>query len=487
MADIKFSIFADGAAAEKEIVRLGKSLEKLQSQNKNAARSGKSDTQGILGLAGSWQAKLVGIGGGYISITHQINMAMEAQRKFNHEIEEGARKQEEFTKKFNVQSGLRGLQGKKAQASIVRQGIAVGATKEEANAAAIGLVRGGFPVKEATGGALKELLLQQKAMEFGGKDFDPGEAASAMGTFLQSQGMGLNEKNLRDVGRGVQRTAVAFHSPITHGSLRALAAQSGALKGVLTPQEQVGTMAELQKSGMESDKAAGALGKMVLRLRGAKGNAQARHGLALMHLKPEDVDFVGETEDQVLDRLAEGKKKAGNRSTEAMGAVFGRRGLGDVQKIVEERGEIRKAEAAYGDQAGFMSDANEATTGKNAGERRMAVTKEEERANAEGPYRFSQLLEAERMASEARGENPWKVSMKSGLAEGMHALGFGNETSINTGFYENGTMRGSPAGEAKLIVDAANKNGAILQKILDAIKAKPQDYRTSIDRFGQSE
>jgi TP901 family phage tail tape measure protein len=355
-------------------------VEKLKGQLDDAGKQGK---KGGEDASAGWAkaitslknvaVSVVGVGG----VVEALNLWRQTNAEIIQEAEEIGRKYDEATRKFRVQSGLRGLDAEEAQKKIFKNSEALGFTGEQGFSAATQLVSSGFSAKEASGESLNAFLKVLAASNLTGKQIDPTELANAVTGYLTSQGKELNAKNVADVGQKVQ--ALFKGSNIQLGDLPQLGKQGAALKLGLSTEEQFAAFATLKNNAFDASSAATALKGIVVRLQSLKDPAQLKD-LKRLGLEKSQVDLSGENLDTVLGRLQGGLGKVPEADRAGiLKSLVGEEALSGLKTLIDQRGMIGQQLTLQRDTRGFESDVAEATSGRNAAERRLEIRNDQRR------------------------------------------------------------------------------------------------------------
>ncbi|QDT26796.1 Phage-related minor tail protein [Gimesia panareensis] len=352
------------AAFNKELDKIG------QKQRRNRSQSNRF----FKGMT----TNLASMAAGYISVAGAAGLLINANRDIINQTDEVARKYDEIFRKFRVQSGLKGLEGDAARGRILDIAERQAFPSEQASNAATQLVSSGFSPAEASGGSLEEFLRILNASNVTGKEVDPTELAKAISSYLESQGLAKNEKNVAMVGRRVQ--ALFKGTNLQLPDLAELATVSEIFNGLLTVEEQLGTFSTLVQSIPAAEAKTG-FRNFVLRLNTVTDDQKTKvKALDQLGLKKEDVDFVGEDLGTILDRLAVGLDKLPKeKRAPVLNQIFGERTIAVAQSMINRRKTIEESYGIQDNVKGFLSDVDEATSGRNAAERRATVRLERRR------------------------------------------------------------------------------------------------------------
>ena len=434
MADVRVRVFADSKEAEKAFAALEQKLDKLEGKQKRAAMGSRRASQGVVGDIKKWGSSLAGVAAGYFSINAAISLVQSSSRELLQEVEEAARKFDTTFRKFRVQSGLRGLEGDKAQTRILDIAERNAFTVEGAGDAARQLVSSGFSAKEASGASLNEFLKVLSASNVVGEDVQPAELAQSVAQYLESQGLDKNATNLALVGRSVQ--GLFRGTDVQLPDLSELAKQASSFKGAMSVPEQLSTFSVLREV-MPAAEATTGMRNIVNRLRTARETKGRVDALGRIGLSPDDVDFVGEDIEQVLTRLGGGlqgvpeKERAG-----ILKKLFEERGVASAEVLIGGIGKIRDRQGILQDDKQFLSDVAESQGGRNAAAIRQQVRRERRRVAKDDE--FDLLLEEAKGISEGRDESAFIRAISTGIATTLRTVGVDAQTAVGLGFGEVG-------------------------------------------------
>lgn len=374
-------------------------------------------------------SNLASMAAGYVSVAGAAALWMNANRDIIQQADEVGAKYDEIFRKFRIQTGLRGIEGKQAQGRILEIAERQSMTSEQATGAATQLVSSGFTAQEASGGSLEEFLRILNASNASGKEVDSVGLAKALAGYLDAQGLDKNEKNVALVGRSVQ--ALFKDTNLQLADLQELAKVASVFKGKLSIEEQLGAFSSLVGPGRPGAEAKTGLRNFVLQSATASAQKEKVKSLDEIGLKPTDIDFVGENLDQVLDRLAEGLAKLPEEQRlPVLTKIYEKENAAVVQDLINNRDKITDSYAVQQNDEAFMADVNEATSGRNAALRRLEVRKENRRFK-EDRMEELRLLAAEEYLEKNTNMSPaQRDSELSGYKTATY-LGVGSDTALN--------------------------------------------------------
>ncbi|QDV50856.1 phage tail tape measure protein [Gimesia fumaroli] len=402
------------AAFNEELDKIGRK------QSRNKQQSGRFFRGMSSGLAG--------MVGGYISVAGAAGILMNKNREILTQTEEVGKKFDEIFRKLRVQSGLRGIQGTEAQERVLEIAERQAFTSEQASGASTQLVSSGFTAKEATGGSLEEFLRILNASNITGKEVDPAELAKALASYLQSQGLEKNAENVALVGRKVQ--ALFRGTNLQLPDLTELSKVSSIFKGMLTVEDQLGGMSTLVDQIPAAEAKTG-FRNFVLRLSTVTEDQKPKvEALEKLGLQKEDVDFVGESFTDILDRLAVGIEKVPEKDRKGvLNQIFGEKTIAAAEALINDRQKVKDSFPIQNNTKQFLDDVDEATSGRNAASRRAKVRLERRRFKQDQQDDLKKL-ELEELA-EREGLSPLRRDINEKGYNTARYLGIDSDTALN--------------------------------------------------------
>ncbi len=346
-----------------------KSRNELEASNK--ANGGFFDS--VMGKASSVAAGYLSVAGAVQGVRSALGFVIDANREFITQAEEVAEKYDKIFRQFRIQAGLRGLQGEKAQSQITAIAEEAGINTEIAGSAATALVSSGVSVQDATGGGLRGLLAILNAQ--GLQESDPTQYAEAIAQYLNSQGMAVNDQNVRDVGVRLQSAAMK-ETKFKLTDLPQLAQIGAGLKGRLTTEEQFAAISTLGDT-LGAPIAATQMRDIFKNLEVAGGKKDATEWLKKMGLKPKDVDFQGESFSTVMKTMQAGLKRLSPEDQNiALNKIVEGTNIGTFRLMMDEMPRILQRSGQLNDVAGFESDVKEGSSGLNRALVRQQIRRE---------------------------------------------------------------------------------------------------------------
>lgn len=438
MADIKWTIFADASAAERSIQSLEQKYAKLENAITQIGRKQKQSSDSVVSSLKGQIGSVASLAAGYLSLATAITTAFEKNREFIRLADEASLKLDEMSRKFRIQGGLTALQGASAQKSIQAAAVAAGFSSEQAFQAATQMVSSGATPEEAQGKGLEVVLKTMAASNLFGRGqeggppvADPTALAKAMTSYLNSQGLKLSPDNYEKIGMGVQR---AFkNTDILLPDLVELAQIGSVLKGRLSQEEQIAAMAGLKtEGGLAGADAATQLRNTVLFSATSKGHVAEEKALRKMGLKPEDVDFVGETFTDVLKRYQQGLSKLKPEQVlPTLETIFGKRSVTGAKNLIDNVGLLEERQKVLGDKNAFESDVAVATSGRAAGNRRLIEAEQQQLADRAGKYSDVDVKRSFGIAAREGGMSEARISLNQLIYDAYRTAGAEQETALS--------------------------------------------------------
>lgn len=403
--------------------RARQSVQAFEDEFKKVGDTTKKNTASF----GNWVAKLVSVQSAANLITSSVRSWWQMSQELAREAGEIALKYDEIGRKFQVQSGLKGLEGEQAQARITGAAVRQSFDIDRAQAVATQLVSSGFSAEEASGASLEEFLRILNASNAAGQNVDSAQLAKSITGYLQSQGLELNAENLARIGRGTQRLFKSTN--IQLADLVDVAKVGSLLSKGLTPEEQLAAMSVSADLGRPSSESATAFRGVVGSLMGARANEAKVSALKEFGLGVEDVDLVGEGFQDALARLDQGMQAMPEEQRmAALKKLFGEEYAAFALDMISGRKKIAERVGIMTDDRAFMEDVAISTSGPAAGARRLAAQTELEKLErSRGDSTITKAIEAELLD---RGHSPWRASMSAKEYEAGRGLGLSQETAL---------------------------------------------------------
>ncbi|MBB01562.1 MAG: hypothetical protein CMJ47_02840 [Planctomyces sp.] len=345
-----------------------KQIRKLEQVNMKSRRSTQTQVQGLNSVASMATKATLAVG---MIGTALVKVAsLNAQLK--KDAHEAAVEWEQLGKAIQVQGGLTDLQRDSAQKRVWQAAYTMAVPLEVANSTATQLVSSGFSIDEATGGSLLSSLATMKANNATGNATSSAELVKSMAKFLSANGLDKNAENLNRVGQNV--FGLFQSTDLQLSDLASLSKKAGVLKNGLSVEDQLAGQATLVSASLPSDNASEALGQIVLRLGATKGDKTVEKNLAKLGLNPEDVDLVGESFSEVLDKFATGLGGLEEKDrASVLRGIFGDSAISPFGILVDQRNEFNKNLDRQRDTSGYGRAVDVATSGRKAGQTRQEL------------------------------------------------------------------------------------------------------------------
>lgn len=245
-----------------------------------------------------WAGSAMSVFAGYVSISTILSTIISQSEKIIEQADEWGNKQDKLSRAFAVQAGLTALGGKQAQANINAEALRAGVPIEQASKAAKQLVSSGFNAEEAQGSALRELLNAQAAA--GDQEGDGEKFALAISQLMSAANLDKTGENIKQVGQSMYALKKSGNLEVSDMEFIAPKIQGFIAQGS-SWQEALATFTAMKDSDNRENAATGSK-IMWQRLMGANGRKIGKH-LKAIGLDPEEVDYIGESQLEVVDRI----------------------------------------------------------------------------------------------------------------------------------------------------------------------------------------
>lgn len=342
------------------------SIRKLNQEQRRGFQAGEA------GL-GSMITKLGSVAASYVSIRGGVEWWLNANRELLNQANEVGNRFDEQFRKIRVQGGLGALEGEAAKQSILGVALKNAVDDKSAATASQQLVSSGFSVEEGTGSALDVMLKSLNAGNLRAEN--PQQLTQAFGQFLAAQGLEKNTANLRRVAVGTQRLFEGTDLQVS--DLTQLAGKSQAVAGRMAPEEVLATFNSLRQK-TDADKASTAFKIFADRLMGASEDKERISTLRQLKLKPADVDLIGESITEVLERIAGGLAQIKpERRSGVLQKLFGAEASSPIEGLIRDRADLPKyIKLQEGGEEAFESAAATGSSGRAAAKRRLDTLKQ---------------------------------------------------------------------------------------------------------------
>jgi len=374
--------------------------------------------------------QMAGFALGGLGVTAILAKMTESGRNFAEQGLEAQKAWDKVFREFQGQSGLRGKAAALAEANIRKVAQETGIPVEEVGAAATQMVSSGFTAEEATGGALREQLRGMLATNVVGKEeIKISDIIRASSAYLNSQGLEKNTANVRDINSRI--SALYKSTEMQFGDFMEFSRESVGMKGILDIGTQMASFSSLVDS-MPAPEAATGLRNVVGRMRTVRGTPEKTEGLAMLGIKPEEIDLVGEDFVTALKRINEGVKRTKPEDIPiALKKIFEEKGINTAQLLLNS---IEKIEQRVTDQLGaseqFLKDANFAQQGLNAALRRQESERKGFMAKSTGGSDELMFSEARQYMLE-KGFSAARADINLGIAKNLsYITGLSADTTL---------------------------------------------------------
>jgi hypothetical protein len=434
------------------------------------AQSKAAKTQDSFFLKGT--AGLAGMVTGALSVQGAFSYIVSETQKMRMEADAAAAKFDDLFRKVNVQAGTLGVAGEAGKKRLLNVALQNASTVEESTSIAKALAGSGFNAEQATGDALSTVLQAQAAMGQQGEG-KGGIIAEATAKYMNALGMDMTGANMRKVLVGMQQSAKAGFGKFE--DMAPLSGKVGGFSGKVKSEDLLAAFNIGLKSSGSADTAATGLKIFGDRLMGASGDKEREGLLKKAGIKPEQVDLIGESLDDVMATLDTAlQKMPETQRTPFMQQMFGLEASGFATKLIENRGQMDMFRGVMSNEAGFNADVVEMTSGKAAGQRREALREEKRKADADTGF-LDRLNVADRLAKEQGG---WDIMSPIRRQVAWGASAFMSEDAALAGAFadagkSSGMVQSDPAGFMRRVnaETAASQSSAFDQKeVLNALK-----------------
>lgn len=358
-----------------------------------------------------------------------LTVAIERHNEELRKAADNSRTYEEVITRILNQAGLGG--GDRGRISAATNAVALRNRlgREQTGAAITQLISSGFDPGEvmAEGGSADVFIRMMHAMNASGIEQDPRDLALAASKFLRGTGQPLD-------ARGLQGLSAPLFNLFRNTNLQAAHLQNlGPVSASLTqrgisPQEQLATFSMLVDL-MEPSVAATGFSSLSARLASSGTNREVQRGLAMLGLKPGDVDMVGESFGDVIGRIRSG---AGGISPDQQAGAFrliaGQEHLKVLENLTANLDTIRQRQQGLGGTAGLN---------------RAVATRMESMAAQETETRIRGEIANEPFGEATRGLDEYIAGRAARRAERMPQTTVGQTLRAITDYLEGEGLRNS--------------------------------------------
>ncbi|MES2791738.1 MAG: hypothetical protein V4719_19110, partial [Planctomycetota bacterium] len=296
---------------------------------------------------------------------------------------EHGNRMDENARKLRVLAGFNKVESAETQEKAEKIAVDNSTTVENANAAMMGLSTVGFEKNELAEGADFLLKLQAANGELGN---DPQELAENASKLMAARGREMTVKNLKSTMIPLQLLGKPTSLKLSDTSQ--FASKSVGLSAAINNEYEENAIQAMAIRYAKADKSSTTAQAFVDRLTGAGGDKERIGELAKLNIvdkitgqkramKPEDVDFKGETLPDVLKALGEGiqgMESAGQNSDVFYQRFFGIEHGSVSRALIRDREKLPEFVAVQKNASGFDKDVETAQSGSAAAERRFTTT-----------------------------------------------------------------------------------------------------------------
>lgn len=458
-------------------------VKKSKSELESTHRAGEDLFGSLIAKAGPVVAGFVSVGAVFSGIKTAIEASRDANREFLAEVHEGAKVFDKIFRQYNIQAGIKGIEGDKAKDSILKEAEIAGFSEEKAASAATALVSSGVDAASASGGALRGLLGTLNAQ--GLRDADPAATAEAMTSILQANKLPVNEQTMTQLGVQLQSEPIKA-TKLKASNLPQLSKVTSDLSSALSQQEQLAMYAIGGSELGSFDTMATQMKDIFKNIQIAAGKKDAQDAAQSIGLDLKKADFQGENFEEVMLTLRKALAKAKPEDRKIVlgklveGGNIGTFDLIDrnLERILQTAKDIDSPEA----RAQYEADVAAGSSGRAPAEERQKLRRRKMLAERDTQ---SDLMRAEVVqASLDRGQSPF-MQRVAGLS-----YDFGREFQL--GDYFGGDNDAFAASLAQMVTDEKKMSVATGMgqrfagtAILGQTGASIFDYATGNDPFGK--
>jgi AraC-like DNA-binding protein len=448
MADVKWTFFADTAAAERAIQRLEQQNAKLENSLAQVSRKSKDSSGAFVSGMKQQLMSVVQLGAGLLSVQNLLATAHNEAQKLFRVTDAVANRTDVSMRKIRILGNLDAVQGDAAKDRIHTIAQQMGYSNTEGEDAARELTSAGFDIKEATGESLKALFKSLAANQEFGENINTGDLARASASYLQSQGQELTGENLERIGIFVKKLADV--STVGIADLGEIAKHGATFSGKLTQEEQFAGVTALRKEGRPGSEAANALEKVTLSLTGKGDKKKTQEALKELGLDSTDVDMIGESFLESLKKLDEGLKKvAPERQDTILTKLFGVEHISAAKSLITKNDYVAQLTAGQNDREGFDRAVSIGTGGRAASERRAKAFEEDALESTADRFSEEAVKSVRRAEERKAGFSGLRTSLNDMQYSLLRSFGANQETAVRsvTGSGERGSVGGSVSGD----------------------------------------
>lgn len=324
--DVNIKVSADVAEAVKMWRAMEQGPQAMANELDQLGKKGKTAASGMTGeftkLVGQWAS----VGAAIATAKQLLDAYIATQREAVQKSQTATRSSDQMVRELFLLTP-----GDKTEKQIRSDLLSLAKERrvqpQQAKEVAGALLGAGYSYEQTmgAGGAADAMLRTMSATNATGKGIDAKALTDALTGHLSATGQKLTAENLAKAGMASQSMFASTKLELT--DLLALGPRAKNISAITGWQNELIPILSQFKDVTTADVGATALHTAVVRLKGAKDNARSRGALKDLGLKPEDVDFAGESPFQVQDRLVDAFEKAGPDAQRMMARLFGNEGL----------------------------------------------------------------------------------------------------------------------------------------------------------------
>ena len=361
------------------------------------------------GLIGKWASITTGI----MAAKAALDIYIQAKERMNELENENTLTVDEASRRLFVQGTVTDTdEQSRIRQQVLRIGTNRATTGENAFAAATQLVSSGFSMDETVnGGGLDEFLKILNTTNASGANTNPDELAKAMVQYMTASGQDLTAENLRSNGIAIQSLFRGTNLQV--GGLARFAPEAATIAQFTGQTSNEMGAAYSQFLDVTDDaKGSTAYRSGVVSLATAGADRKKTEALKQLGLDVTDVDFQGESFEQVLQRLSTAfGKVSGDQRNVLMKQLFGQDGMtfGNVMLSDQAIAEYRRRVALTKDEAGFNATLGIAESGISAEERRTTTMEQQNFFDEDRKLTTEDYNQRIAAQSKLRGDSDWTI------------------------------------------------------------------------------
>lgn len=366
-----FDIAGDASKVLREFAKIAKAQAKLTEDQAKSARKSR-------GHASKSSSELMGMAKQYLSVAAAVGVlktaitaVLEENQRMNDAINQNTLTLDQNFRKTANQLGITSPDYLIEQTAPIARRLAIDLSAASDATRELGS-QGVRAVDILHGGILEETL---KAAVATGQRENLGEFAASMTGFLREQGKSFTKESFGELGLNLFSL---FKSNVLQASdLTQLARLAPSASAAGMDQQTMLAMFTLAKESAGNNAAQGetALRKLISSLQSSQSfEGKKKQMLGKAGLTADDIDLVGESISQVLDRLAEGLEILPQKQRASfLKEVFGEEKMSAISGIIGKRGRLGGLIESQQDVAGFRQALDVQTTGRSAMQTRADI------------------------------------------------------------------------------------------------------------------